>query len=184
MSSAIRILRQEHELIMRAVDATEAAARHLEQGRTFPPATLSALMHFFSFVAHRSHRDKEEELLFPLLRDKGLHRSEGCIGRLLAEHEENAGAFQQMVNETEACGNGDRGAAMRWASAARQYAEAMRHHIRHEEEVLFLQAEQTLSEEEQKALALEFGRLDERARRSGLEEILEDLERAAQEVGV
>jgi hemerythrin-like domain-containing protein len=58
----------------------------------------------------------------------------------------------------------------------------MRHHIRHEEEVLFLQAEQTLSDEEQKALAREFGRLDERARRSGLEEILEGLERAAQEV--
>ena len=176
------MLRREHEQILRAIQVALEVTRYLEQGRPLPPASLSALQQFFLFVAHRSHHDKEEELLFPLLRDKGFAEGPGCIGALLDQHEHGAEAFERMVKATEAYAEGDRTAAPVWIDAARKYVEALRQHIRREEEVLLLNAERLLTDADQQALAQEFSRVDQRAHRAGLDEVVEDFERVARAV--
>ncbi len=183
MSSAIRSLRKEHELIARALDVTDEFANRLERQQAVAPETLFSLLQFFSFFAHRSHRDKEEELLFPALRDKGFYEGPGCIGVLLAEHEEGASAFQHMVNAAQAYRGDEAAAGTAWAEAARRYGTALRQHMRREEEVLFQQAERLLSDEEQRGLAAEFERLDSRAQRAGMDEILQEFEAVAQQAG-
>ncbi len=183
MSSATRILRQEHALIGRAIEVTEEFAKRLEWQQAVAPGALSSLLQFFSFFAHRSHRDKEEELLFPALREKGYWEGPGCIGVLLAEHERGASAFQEMVNLAEAYRTGDAAAGAVWAQAARRYAAALRQHMHREEDVLLPQAERLLSDEEQHDLAIEFQRVDNRAHRAGMDEILEEFEAVARQAG-
>jgi branched-chain amino acid transport system ATP-binding protein len=183
MSSATRILRSEHELILRALDVADEFAARLERQQPVPAASLSALLQFFSFIAHRSHRDKEEELLFPALRDKGFYEGPGCIGVLLSEHEDGARSFQKMVNMTEAYERGDPTAGPAWAKAARLYSQALRQHMRREEDVLFQNAERLLTDTDQHDLAEQFERVDGRARRAGIDDILEQFEIVAREAG-
>lgn len=183
MISATSILRQEHEDILRAVQVTFELARFLEEGRPLPPASLSALQQYFLFVAHRNHRDKEEDLLFPLLRDKGFYEGPGCIETLMDQHGEAAQAFDNMVVAAEAYEEGDRAAAQTWIAAARLYGESMRQHIHRENDVLLMNAERLLTEADQQDLAREFSRLDARAHRAGLDEIIDEFQRVARAVG-
>jgi len=182
MSLATAILRREHEQILRALDVMIEVAGFVERGQPLLPASLSAIQQFFLFVAHRNHYDKEEQMLFPRLRERGFPESAGCIRSLLEQHAGIAEVFQQMVSAAEAYEEGDRDAALLWCRAARQYAEGLRRHIRHEDQVLLGEAERLLSEAEQKELASLFARVDERAYRAGLDEVVIDFERVAQAV--
>ncbi len=180
--SALRMLRAEHQTIIRMIAVNDELARRLEQGQSVPPDAIGTVMQFFSLFAYRLHRDKEEELLFPALRDKGLHEGPGCIGALLAQHEEGQAAFQEMIDYAAALGQGDPAAGRAWALAARRYAEIFRQHIRREEEVLFMNAERVLSNADQNALAAEFRKIDERGERAGVAELLRECERVAAEI--
>jgi hemerythrin-like domain-containing protein len=71
---------------------------------------------------------------------------------------------------------------IRWAKAARRYADVMRRHICREEQVLFGNAQKILEPAETEALAREFEHIDARAHRAGLTEILDRFERAAWEL--
>ncbi len=177
MNSAIAILRAEHDLILHALEATDEAAARLEHGHPLPPDSLPALLQFLSFFVHRSHRDKEEELLLPAMQDKGFPDPDGCVGALLADHAEGAHYFQELVSAGETYRIHGRD-GLRLALAVRRYSAAMRRHISHEEQVLFGSARQLLAPEESDALAREFKHIDERAQRAGLTEIMDRFERA------
>lgn len=184
MSLAIDTLRNEHARILRAVDVTFKLATRVEHGEIVDAADLETLLQFLTFVVHRSHRDKEEECLFPALRAKGIHDGPGCVGVLLNEHEESAQAFQRMVDAAQAYRDGHRLAGGEWAQAASQYAEALRYHIHREEDVLFRNAERLLTQADLQALAVEFARIDEQARRSGIEEVEQRFDELARQSGV
>jgi hemerythrin-like domain-containing protein len=179
MDSALSILRAEHERILRGADVALAVAQRLERGERVPTGTLSALTNFFSYALHRNHRDKEDGLFFPRLREKGFHEGQGCVDVLLGEHSENAEAFLHMQDSAEAYEHGDRGAVTAWSRATRQYVDALRRHIRREEEVLFPNAQRLLSADDHQELIGEFSRADSRAKLAGLDEVLEDFERIA-----
>lgn len=179
MSSAIDTLRNEHARILRAVDVTFQLAMRIEHGETVDGADLESLLQYLTFVVHRTHRDKEEECLFPALRAKGVQDGPGCVGVLLNEHEESGHAFQRMVDAAQAYRDGHRSAGSEWAQAARQYAEALRYHVHREDDVLFRNAEQLLTQADLQALTTEFGRIDEQARRSGIEEVEEEFDEMA-----
>ena len=166
MDSALAILRREHQRMLAAAADTEALAAAIEAGRAVPAATLEAATEFFSLFAHRVHRDKEEDLLFPELRRKGV-RETSCIGPLLSDHDDATAAFAAMQQATD---------PRPWARAARRYCDRLRYHVRREEIVL-ANAEQLLSSAEQQALAEQFAQYEDKARRSGLAERIEAAER-------
>jgi len=170
-------LRAEHDLILHALEATDEAAWRLERGHLLEPQILPALMQFLSFFVHRSHRDKEEELLLPALQEKGFPDDHGCIAGLLSEHAEIASLFQKMVSAAEAYRlQGQEG--LRWAQTARKYATAMRSHIWREEQMVFGEARRLLEPAESEALAREFENIDARAQRAGLTELMSRFEHA------
>ena len=177
MDSAIAILRQEHQRMLDIAAAAEALATRIEGRQEVQAEALQAVCDFFSLFAHRLHYDKEEALLFPQLRAKGI-REGSCLGPLLAEHEEARAAFAALQQASADCANGVAGAAPRWAQAARLYCDRLRYHIRREEIVL-ANAEALLSASDQAELAKEFEDLDQRARRAGLAERIDAAEKAA-----
>ena len=184
MDSVLQVLRAEHRQILDSTDLALQVAERLERGETVPTGTLSALGNFFSYAVHRNHRDKEDSLLFPRLRQKGLKEGLGCVSVLMVEHKEGAAAFGRMLAAAEAYEHGDRDAIRTWIADTRNYAELLRSHIRQEEDVLFPEAERLLTAEDQRELSAALATAEERAKFAGIDEVLEDLARVAQTLPV
>ena len=148
-ASATGTLRTEHEAILRMLDATEEVANQIERGSPVAAETLSGLLEFLRLFADRCHHGKEEDLLFPLLEQKGMPREGGPIGVMLLEHEQGRALIRRMATAGEAFAGGDADSAGAWAAAARDYAALLRVHIDKENNILFMMAERILTDAEQ-----------------------------------
>jgi hemerythrin-like domain-containing protein len=157
---ATQVLRNEHEAILRMLEATEEVARRLTRGGHVAPVTLYDLIEFFQLFADRCHHGKEEDVLFPRLEALGMPRAGGPIEVMLGEHEQGRNLIQQMLAEAKAYADGAAEAGPRWAGAARSYAALLGEHIMRENNVLFPMAERLLSETEQQELAIAFERIE------------------------
>lgn len=159
MYAATATLRHEHEAILRMLDATEEVATRLHKGTPVAPETLSGLLEFFKLFADRCHHGKEEDLLFPLLQQKGLPGQGGPIGVMLHEHTLGRSLIREMSEASDGYGtNPDAG--LRWADAAVDYARLLRAHIDKENHILFVMAERILSDDEQQELSEAFERIE------------------------
>jgi hemerythrin-like domain-containing protein len=160
MAEATKILRHEHEAILKMVGATEEVARRLARGEEVRQEILANLLEFFRLFTDQCHHGKEEDLLFPLLERKGLPRSGGPIGVMLAEHEQGRSLIKELREAAEAYQLRAEGAGGRWARAGRGYADLLRAHIDKENNVLFAMAERVLTPGEQASLAENFEKLE------------------------
>jgi hemerythrin-like domain-containing protein len=142
------------------LDATEEAAKQIELGSAPEPEVMSGLHEFLRMFADRCHHGKEEELLFPMLERKGLPRNGGPVGVMLMEHDQGRALIRRMVEAAEGFASGNRAAAEDWARAARGYALLLRSHIGKENNILFMMADQLLSEEEQEELSAGFEKIE------------------------
>lgn len=160
MNEATQILRNEHDVILRVLDATEKIGESLEIGTEVPPHVLSNTIEFLRLYADRRHHGKEEDLLFPELEKKGMPRGGGPVGMMLMEHQAGRSLIAQMAEAAKAYESGDREAGAQWADAALDYVALLREHIAKENNVLFVMAERLLTPEEQQRLASEFEGVD------------------------
>jgi hemerythrin-like domain-containing protein len=133
-------LRGEHEVILRALDVLERLADRLAAGQP-EDWTLGELVELFQTFADRCHHGKEEDQLFPAMREKGMG---GTLAVFLEEHEEGRGYVRTLAS-------GASGAEK--AGAARRYVGMLREHIQRENEILFPMADELFSAEEHRALA-------------------------------
>lgn len=175
MNTATDVLRSEHDVILRMLEATEEVARQFSSGATVVPATLDGLLEFFRLFADRCHHGKEEDLLFPLLHEKGMPREMGPIGVMLSEHAQGRELIAQMARAAAAHSQGATQAGAEWARAARGYAALLREHIAKENNILFVMAEQMLTPDEQDRLAEQFERVETDKMGAGTHERLHSL---------
>jgi len=161
MNAATKVLREEHEAILKMLDVLQATAERMETGAAISLDLLHDLHEFFTVFADRCHHGKEEDLLFPLLEQKGLPRIGGPVGCMLSEHDEGRHLVQSMGRNSEACSQGDPRARKAWAEAAHAYAQLLRNHIWKENEILFKMAEQIMSADEQTKVFAEFEKVEE-----------------------
>jgi hemerythrin-like domain-containing protein len=160
MATATQVLRHEHDAVLKMLEAAEQAAEQLEKGKTVGAETLADLQEFFKVFADQCHHTKEEELLFPLLEQKGVPREGGPVGVMLHEHEQGRALIREMTGAAEGIQSGQQGAPLRWAHAARAYGQLLRAHIFKENNVLFPMAESVLTAQEQEELAENFEKLE------------------------
>jgi hemerythrin-like domain-containing protein len=76
---ATKVQRDEHEVILRVLHATEARPT-LSNPVEAPAQFLSDVVEFLGLYADRQRHGKEEDLLFHELEKKGLPRSGGPVG--------------------------------------------------------------------------------------------------------
>ena len=160
MHDATQILRNEHDVILNVLDATERTAASLEAGTIVPPQVLSDTVEFLRLYADRQHHGKEEDLLFPALEKRGMRRTGGPIGMMVMEHQFGRSLIAQMAETARAYEGGDQEAGVDWADAAQNYAALLCEHISKENNILFAMAERILSPGEQQQLAAEFASVD------------------------
>lgn len=175
MKQATQILRQEHDAILKMLDVADRVAERLDNGATIDPRTLNGLLEFFALFADKCHHGKEEELLFPLMEEKGVPREGGPIGVMLHEHDLGRAFVRQMRDHAHTFAGGTVEAGPKWAEAARGYTALLRQHIQKENDILFVMAENALSAEEQDRLADEFDRVETEKMGEGTHERLHAL---------
>jgi len=140
------VLRQEHEVILRALTVLERVGRDLSQGKAVPAETIASLANFFRTFADRCHHAKEEAHLFPALVEHGIPNEGGPIGVMLQEHEEGRALVRTFAA-------GDPATAI---SAIRRFVLLLREHIAKENDVLFPMSDQVLPPAEQAAMMSKF----------------------------
>lgn len=182
MNAATATLRHEHEAILRMLDATQEVASRFQNGKEVAPETISGLLEFFKLFADRCHHGKEEDLLFPLLQQKGLPGQGGPIGVMLHEHTQGRTLIREMSEATDGYGKTP-DAGLRWADAAVNYARLLRAHIDKENHILFVMAERILSGDEQQELSEKFEKLEIEKMGEGTHERLhQQMERILKEI--
>jgi hemerythrin-like domain-containing protein len=166
------ILKQEHNAILRMLDAAEALAGRIGRGAPPEPELLAGVSEFFELFLDRCHHGKEEDLFFPLLERKGVAVRGGPIGVMLREHQQGRQLTAVMVEAARAYQHGDTKAAQRWAQAATEHAALLRDHIFKENAVLFPMADGLLAPAEQDALVARFDELETERMGAGTHERL------------
>jgi len=151
----VDVLIEEHRVIEGVLAALERHIAALDQ-EPFPYEFLSEAIDFFRSFADGCHHAKEEELLFPLLEQRGVPREHGPIGCMLKEHVQGrgyVGAMRAQLDDARA-GSAEARAALR--AAALNYIEMLRQHIYKEDNILFQMAIRALSPEDEATLCRQF----------------------------
>lgn len=142
------ILKDEHRVIERVLHCIEILAERATDGGTLDGQLASEALDFFSGFADRWHHAKEEELLFPLLEDKGFSADAGPTAVMRQEHAMNRNYVKAMQGVVKAASNGDPSAISVFATQAHEYASLLRQHIEKEDHCLFPMAANVLSSDE------------------------------------
>jgi hemerythrin-like domain-containing protein len=147
-------LMDEHRVIERVLNALEARLAKTEGA--FPAEFVERALDFFRNFADGCHHYKEEQALFPQLKERGVPEQGGPIGCMLREHGEGRAYLGGIRDQIEAARSGSLGAAAVLRDQAARYIELLRQHIIKEDRVLFQVAHRVLTEADTAALEAEF----------------------------
>ena len=141
------LLREEHRLILRVVDALDATLSATPPGRSLDLDLVDDCVTFFRLFTDACHHGKEEDLLFEELVREGFPREQGPVAVMLEEHRMGRALVRRMEAGAEAARGGDAAARPGLRSAAADYVRLLRQHIAKEDGVLFEMADGRIGEE-------------------------------------
>jgi hemerythrin-like domain-containing protein len=156
MKSVERLM-AEHELIERGLVLLEKAVGRIGVGQPLPEGFPQWAPRFFQEFADKCHHAKEEDVFFPVLKQRGIPEQGGPIGVMLHEHVLGRDCVGRMREASQA----QPFDAHKFAEAARQYIPLLRQHIFKENNVLFRMAERVMSEADDDAVTGRFSQVEE-----------------------
>jgi hemerythrin-like domain-containing protein len=150
------ILKDEHRSIERLLDVLETSVSRAKSGEPIPAQLFRDALHFTRMFTDGCHHRKEETILFPAMEQKGVPREGGPIGVMLEEHDAGRAHVRVMENAVHRYETHETGAAEDLANHVSGFVVLLREHIKKEDNVLFMMADQHLSEADQRRLSQEF----------------------------
>ena len=165
MKSVERLI-AEHDLIERGLALLEKIVGRIELGEPVPDDFPTWAPGFFSQFADKCHHAKEEDLFFPLLKQRGIPEEGGPIGVMLHEHDVGRDCVRRMREASEADAFDGPG----FATAAKEFIPLLRQHIFKENNVLFKMAENVLSESEDADVTEKFSEIEKERELVGMHE--------------
>ncbi len=97
MDQSMKILYDEHEIIINAIDAAGSVKTLIEKDPALYEKTVRDLIVFFRNYADKFHHHKEEEILFPEMNKKNELLADGIIKEMFDNHDE----FRSMIKKIE-----------------------------------------------------------------------------------
>lgn len=153
MADCTMDLRSEHEGVLVMLDILGAWEDRFEYGQPVPTEDMREALDFLRTFVDRCHHHKEEQLLFPAVREAKLRDGEPMLARLEEDHRvgrATVGRIEAGIDRLEA---GDIAVGRDLAEDLHGYGEMLRDHIAFENDILFPLAEQGLPPAEQERLA-------------------------------
>jgi hemerythrin-like domain-containing protein len=163
---SVERLKAEHDLIERGLALLEKAVTCLDGGQPVPEGFPQWAPRFFQQFADQCHHAKEEDVFFPVLKQRGIPEHGGPIGVMLHEHVLGRDCVGRMRQASEAQPFDTR----TFAEAARQYIQLLRQHIFKENNVLFRMAERVMSEADDTDVTSRFSQVEQQRGLTGLQE--------------
>lgn len=174
----IEILMHEHRVIEKMIDVLISVTRLIEKGESVDIEDLKAITDFISTFADKCHHGKEEGLLFPAMKRKGVPEEGGPIGVMLVEHEEGRAAVRGMREAIELMAKSDVAASKLFTRNAWRYVNLLVDHIQKEDNILYVMARDVLNHEDMEKLLTEFERVEKEDIGEGVhEKYIEAIER-------
>lgn len=158
------VLSQEHRAIEARLDALEEQINAIAAGQPFPRRFFDEALDFFRNFADGCHHSKEENLLFPRLKERGMPANGGPIAVMLAEHDEGRAYLRAVRENLDAAEPADGEARRAVLDNAAAYIELLRLHIQKEDNILFRMAQMILHPDDVAELQKEFAAVEVPAR--------------------
>ncbi len=145
MKTATKNLENDHDNILQLLDVME----HIS-GMPQPDVShLESIVDIIKNFADGTHHAKEENILFPLLAERGFSLSQGPVAVMLFEHVQGRNYVKGIDDNIKLYKKGTPGALEEIYKNMSGYAELLRNHIAKENNVLFRMADNVLSEDDQ-----------------------------------
>lgn len=157
--SPTQILKDEHTLILQALDGLERKLAALEAGAAPDRTYCEKAVKFIRTFADKCHHGKEEDLLFKTMVDRGFPLQGGPIAVMLSEHETGRAYVREMAEASAGVGQ-DPAATEKIIRNGRAYIQLLRPHIDKENMILYPMADNILSPEDQAQLGKSFERFE------------------------
>jgi hemerythrin-like domain-containing protein len=167
---ATEILKEEHRVIERVLNALEVAVTRLESGESVRLDSFLEAAEFFKGFADGCHHKKEEDVLFVRMQEHGLPARSGPIGIMLSEHELGRSYIQALKEMTLKLQNGDPTALPCVVQSARSYIFMLRQHIIKEDQILFSMADQVIPVEKHEQIFEDFEKVEHEETGEGVHE--------------
>lgn len=141
---ALTIICREHADLWRLTRAVDAVAAELRQGNTVDAAFFEAFFDYLEGFVDRYHHPKEDDLLFPRLRERDPEAAP-LLDRLGADHRVGAERLAGLRAALTAVLRDEAGAEADLADRLAAYAKAQIDHIRLEETEILPRARKALT---------------------------------------
>lgn len=138
---AITILMEEHQLILKVLDALEVFAAGVKSNETDDISEFGRFADYFSNFADKFHHAKEEDILYEEMQKFGFSKESGPLAVMLDDHNfgrKQVGIMRETGNNPGGDGKEDA------VEAANKFIEMLRSHISKEDNILYPMAVQQL----------------------------------------
>ena len=159
MNTATQNLENDHVYILRLTDIMLA----MVEKRSTDTNHFELVTNLIRNFADGLHHAKEEDLLFPLLEEKGFSPENGPVAVMLHEHEQGRNYVKGASNGIEDFKKGNAEALQSIYDNLSAYATLLKGHIDKENNILFKMADQVFSNEEQQELLIQFADIEGKA---------------------
>ncbi len=169
--NATTILSNEHRVIEQVLSCLERIAEQAVAEEQLNGRAARRAIEFFRCFADHCHHGKEENLLFPKLKELGIPREGGPIGVMLDEHEQGRDLVRVMDEAIPLATEGNPIALEQFVEHAKHFVGLLRDHIHKEDRCLFPMARQVLSQADQQTLLEVFSRFEHDEMDSGTHDV-------------
>lgn len=157
MKRATENLETDHQHILLLIEVMEELVKISEPNVSHLEEVVTLIRQF----ADGLHHAKEENLLFPLMEEKGFSPVQGPVAVMLAEHTQGRAYVQGMAENIEHYKNGQKQHLAFIYSNMLGYTELLSNHIGKENNILFRMADNVFTQENQETMLNQFASIDQ-----------------------
>ena len=156
MATATQNLENDHVQILRLIEVMERISESADPNVEHLETIVKVIREF----ADGLHHAKEEQLLFPLMVQKGFSNESGPVAVMLHDHAEGRNYVKGMAENIALFKKGEPGSLKAVYSNMLDYADLLKNHIGKENNVLFRMADKAFTSAEQESLLLDFTKIE------------------------
>ena len=145
MKRSTRRLIDDHDLILRAIEAISVEAKNTTDSGNFNESFWIDSIDFIKNFADGIHHNKEENHLFEIYSQRGIGKEFGPVAVMLNEHI----IGRVCVNNMESALQNGKTDVQKLVSSAREYCELLVQHIAKENQILFPLGETVISDSDE-----------------------------------
>ena len=154
--NATDVLKHEHKIILLVLEAVEQEAQAIKDTGKVNADKLDKVLDFCRVFIDACHHGKEEEYLFPKIKERGLESEKGPIPVMLKEHKAGRQRVKSIAESLAKAQKGELAGMAALSVNLSAYVDHLQAHIDKENNVLFPMADQLFTAEDQQALTQAF----------------------------